>query len=102
MEESEAVLKWQGWIREQAESGKSVAGFCRERKVNRQAFFRWRKRLKAARVSKAAGFIEMSAAEEPRKVLRITTPGGYGVEVPLCDDKRADEGLFLRVLGALR
>jgi len=103
MAETDAATKWRVLIAEQARSGKSVTGFCRERGVSRDVFFRWRKRLKAGEGSKADGFIEVRAAEEePAKVLRITTPGGYRVELPWIEDVKAAEGMLLRVLGALR
>lgn len=43
--------RWQSWrevIRRQAESGLSVAAFCREQQVSPASFFAWRKKLSEA------------------------------------------------------
>ena len=103
MAESEAALKWRGLIAEQAKGEKSVVEFCRERGVSREGFFRWRKRLNAKGEPRDAGFIEVRAAEEgAAKVLKISTPEGYRVEVTFFEESKAAEGMLLKVLGALR
>ncbi len=43
-----ARRKWQRLISEQARSGQSGAGFCRERGLCRSHFYWWKKRLRAA------------------------------------------------------
>lgn len=66
--------KWQGLVSEQAASGKSVAGFCREKGLSDKLFYLWRKKLEGQK--EEARFIQVGA---PR-----------GVELEL------EEGLKLR------
>ena len=106
MEETEAALKWRRLVEEQAESGKNVAEYCRERGVSRDMFFRWRKRLQGpvARGGSGVrrdGFIEVRCPEEGERVLRVKTPQGYRMEIPV-KDQESCEGLALRMLAELR
>lgn len=43
---SEAAARWHGLILEQVESGKSVAAFCRVRRVPASQMFSWKKRFR--------------------------------------------------------
>ena len=57
-----ARTKWRRLISEQMRSGKSVAAFCRERKLRASHFYWWKKRL---RENTAARFVEVQVAESP-------------------------------------
>jgi len=62
MGKAETVARWRRLVREQAESGLSGAGFCRERALCRKSFYSWRKRLQAETESKPVsdrGFAEV-------------------------------------------
>jgi hypothetical protein len=67
--------KWRRLISEQMRSGKSVAAFCRERKLRASHFYWWKKRL---RENTAARFAEVQVAESPANV-----PGDSRIEVRL-------------------
>jgi hypothetical protein len=67
--------KWRRLISEQMLSGKSVAAFCRERKLRASHFYWWKKRL---RENTAARFVEVQVAEFPANV-----PGDSRIEVRL-------------------
>jgi hypothetical protein len=58
--------KWRRLISEQMRSRKSVAAFCRERKLCAPHFYWWKKRL---RENTAARFVELQVAESPANVV---------------------------------
>ena len=59
---AEAEAKWFGLIKEQEQSGQSVASFCRERGVPTSQIYAWKRRIRERAVS---GFVEVrSGAEE--------------------------------------
>jgi hypothetical protein len=70
-----AWTKWRRLISEQMRSGKSVAAFCRERKLCAPHFYWWKKRL---RENTTARFVEVQVAEAPSNV-----PGDSRIEVRL-------------------
>ncbi len=55
----EAWAKWRGLVREQSQSGQSIAAFCRERVLKSGQFFAWKKRLREA---EAAQFVSVEMA----------------------------------------
>jgi hypothetical protein len=57
-----AWTKWRRLISEQMRSGKSVAAFCRERKLCAPDFYWWKKRL---RENTTVRFLEVQLAESP-------------------------------------
>jgi hypothetical protein len=57
-----AWTKWRRLISEQMRGGKSVAVFCRERKLCAPHFYWWKKRL---RENTTARFVEVQVAESP-------------------------------------
>ena len=61
-----AWAKWRRLISEQMRSRKSVAAFCRERKLCAPHFYWWKKRL---RENTAARFVEVQVAESPANVV---------------------------------
>lgn len=70
-----AWTKWRRLISERMQSGKSVAVFCRERKLRASHFYWWKKRL---RENTAARFVEVQVAESPANL-----PGDSRIEVRL-------------------
>jgi transposase-like protein len=54
---AEAEARWGGLVFEQMGSGKSVAGFCRERGVPASQMFFWKKRFRDA---ESAKFVEVA------------------------------------------
>jgi predicted NACHT family NTPase len=47
----QARAKWRDLISEQQQSGKSIAGFCRQRGIRAWQFYEWKKRLSEAEAS---------------------------------------------------
>ena len=102
--------RWRYWrevVRRQAESGLSVAAFCREEQLAPASFFAWRKKLveadpqdefqapaqgangspeRNAKASHAAGAqfvpIELSPGPQSPASFEIVHPDGYRVVVP--------------------
>jgi hypothetical protein len=75
----QAWKKWHTLICEQVESGQTISAYCRQRGVNRQSFFAWKKRLSQ---DEAKGFVEVKVAKA------ITNPaepvrGSAAIEVRL-------------------
>ena len=59
-QKEEAWARWRGLISEQSESGKSIAGFCRDRELPVCQFYEWKKRLRQA---DTGNFVAVVAAE---------------------------------------
>jgi transposase-like protein len=57
MSREERVSNWRALVERQTESGKSAAAFCRERHINRQRFYAWRRRFRCD--PPGAGFIRL-------------------------------------------
>jgi hypothetical protein len=57
-----AWTKWRRLISEQMRSEKSVAAFCRDRKLRASHFYWWKKRL---RENTTARFVEVQVVESP-------------------------------------
>ena len=58
---AEAEVKWFGLIKEQEQSGQSVASFCRERGVRASQFYAWKQRI---RERAGSGFVEVRSGAE--------------------------------------
>lgn len=60
---SESVAKWKGILKEQARSGLSIAGFCREHGISQPSFYQWRRKLQeAASEAEEPTFVQLSVA----------------------------------------
>jgi hypothetical protein len=70
-----AWKKWRGLVSEQARSGQSVSGFCRERNLAASHFYWWKKRLQEEATTK---FVKVEVTEPA-----ASAPGDSGVEVRL-------------------
>jgi putative transposase len=74
---------WRQIIAGQQTSGQSVAEYCLERKLSPKSFYGWRRKLKIRSENQPEAFVELgSFGEKATRVLRVTTPGGYHLEVP--------------------
>jgi hypothetical protein len=62
---AEAWAKWGGLVGEQAESGQSIAAFCRERGLTSGQFFAWKKRLGEAEARQFVA-VEVAPAAEAK------------------------------------
>ena len=56
MRGAEAEGKWSGLVKEQEQSGQSVASFCRERGVRASQVYAWKQRI---RERAGSGFVEV-------------------------------------------
>lgn len=82
---AEAEAKWSGLIKEQEQSGQSVASFCRERGVRASQLYAWKKRL---RERSGSGFVEVRSGAEQASVgwrrngaIEVRLQGGRGLLV---------------------
>jgi hypothetical protein len=75
----EAEARWRGLVSDQVESGKSVAGFCRERGVPASQMFSWKKRFREAA---AAKFVEVAVKPQLETAPAFPARGG-AIEVRL-------------------
>lgn len=84
---SEAEARWRGLVSEQAESGKSVAAFCRERGVPASQMFSWKKRFREAVEAKFVEVAVKPALEPPaavpasRSAIELRLTGGRSLVV---------------------
>jgi transposase-like protein len=85
MRGAEAEAKWSGLIKEQEQSGQSVASFCRERGVRASQFYAWKQRI---RLRAGSGFVEVRSGAEPASAgrrrngaIEVRLHGGRGLLV---------------------
>jgi hypothetical protein len=82
----EDLLRWRGLVSEQAASGRSVAGFCRDRGLREWQLYEWKKRLRATEVTpfiavEVATTESASAQPGPMSGLEIRHRCGWSVIV---------------------
>jgi hypothetical protein len=82
---AEAEAKWSGLIKEQEQSGQSVASFCRQRGVRASQFYAWKKRICERTGS---GFVEVRSGAEQASAgwrrngaIEVRLHGGRGLLV---------------------
>ena len=85
MRGAEAEEKWCGLIKEQEQSGQSVASFCRERGVRASQLYAWKKRI---RERTGSGFVEVRSGAEQAglgwrrsRAIEVRLHGGRGLLV---------------------
>ena len=85
MRGAEAEAKWSGLIKEQEQSGQSVASFCRERGVRASQFYAWKQRI---RERAGSGFVEVRSSAEQASAgfrrngaIEVRLHGGRGLLV---------------------
>lgn len=71
--------RWRGLLRRQAESGLSVAEFCRRRDVSEASFYQWRKRLRTVPLPAELG----TGQSSPGPFLPLSVVGAAGIEIEL-------------------
>ena len=76
---TEAEARWRVLLSEQMGSGKSVAAFCRERRVPASQMFSWKKRFREA---EAAKFVEV-AVKPAVETTPSTATRGRAIELRL-------------------
>ena len=54
-----SAVEWRGYVQAQAESGLSIAEFCRREGLRKAGFYAWRKRLKL--IKPQAEFIRLDS-----------------------------------------
>ena len=75
--------QWRQIIAAQETSGQSVAGYCLEHGLGEKNFYARRRKLKTKTENKLKGFVELASFDQKTPgLLRVTTPGGYQLEVP--------------------
>ena len=73
MNQNEKITYWQGVIREQKESGLSVASFCRNHHLAEWKFYYWRRRDNAPlKLNDSSGFVELDFSSHPPGLSGIT------------------------------
>jgi transposase len=72
--------KWRSLVAEQAESGQSVAAFCRAREVPESQFYYWKKRLREVATPP---FVEVQVAQPHLSPRRSRSAAGATIEVRL-------------------
>ena len=75
-------LRWRGLLAEQKESGKSIAGFCRDRGMPVWQFYEWKKRLRQA---ESASFVavELVASQTAAAVITPAAVQSAAIEIRL-------------------
>jgi hypothetical protein len=82
MNRDERTAYWHGLVDEQAQSGLSVAAFCRERHLKVEQFYRWRRRFQPqAGKGTTEGFLQLIPASrqvsQHSGILLHFSPGLY-------------------------
>lgn len=105
-------LHWRGVQQRQAESGLSVASFCRQESISAPSFYTWRRKLKvrdgeAQQENQQAGAKAISVAQllpvkiessAPLASVRIFLPQGVAIDAPA----NMDHNGLVDLLRALR
>lgn len=105
-------LHWLGVLEQQAESGLSVASFCRQQSISAPSFHAWRRKLKerdvearqgnrqpGAKAISAAGLLPVRIeSSAPATSVRILLPQGVAIDIPSSINHSALSNL-LRALG---
>ena len=101
MSRPSAVERWRGLLRQQAESGLSVAEFCRRRDVSEASFYQWRKRLRVepltaealSRPASAGAFLPLSVVGTAG--VEVELPCGAMVRIPAGDQRTLEQVITL-------
>jgi len=95
--------RWQGILRQQADSGVSVRQFCREHQLAESSFYFWRRELgrRGREEGPAAAFVPVEVTPEaPARAagkIEIALPGGWRVRL----DGTVDRTVLADVLAAV-
>ena len=90
---------WRSVLDRQAESGQSVASFCRQESLSAASFYAWRRKLKGRDVADGPQLVPVQIAPVPTSApVRIYLPDGVAIDAPLTIDASALASL-VKVLG---
>jgi hypothetical protein len=94
----ERVRAWRDMITDWKRSGQTVNAFCRERKLTRSNFDRWRRILSAgpAKSKTPLSFVPLGVVAEP--MAEVLLPSGVVLRLPLASSPDA----ITRLVGAVR
>ena len=76
--------EWRSLLREQEESGQSVAAFCRSRGLRKSQFYYWKKRLREVA---APQFVELQVAKPTLRMRHLNPAAGSTIEVRLSNGR---------------
>ncbi|HVH86148.1 MAG TPA: hypothetical protein VM912_05445 [Terriglobales bacterium] len=76
--------EWRSLLREQEESGQSVAAFCRTRELRKSRFYYWKKRLREVATPQ---FIELQVAKPSLRMRHLNAPPVGTIEVRLSNGR---------------
>jgi len=98
MTRAERRTQWRTIIQNQATSGMSIAGYCRNAQIKPSYFYTWRRRLREQQLS-TGGFLELIPDQLTGAVsgIRIRLSGRLCIEV----DRGFDPPTLRAVIGAL-
>ena len=82
----EKILAWRATLAAWTQSGQSINAFCRERKLTRSNFDRWRRILavEPRESPQASAFVPVRVIPDP--VVEVILPSGVRLRVPLGAD----------------
>ncbi len=76
----EERTRWRGLLAEQKESGKSIAGFCRDRRLPVWQFYEWKKRL---RQTATASFVAVELVASQTAAAAITPAAVHSAPIEI-------------------
>src|SRR5689334_12195963 len=74
-QKEEERQRWCGLLSEQKESGKSIAGFCRDRGLPVWQFYEWKKRLRSVETTSFVAVEVIRPESLPRPAASACVPG---------------------------
>ena len=94
--------EWDQIIARQQSSGKTISEYCRDENLSEKGFYGWRRRLRLKPGAPCEGFMRINPVVEKNSdpVVRIHTPGGCCLEIPLQQADGAYVKSILEALGA--
>lgn len=91
MTKEDRASNWQKFVQEQAESGLNAASFCKDRRINPQRFYFWRRRFKGdPDATKGPGaFLELvPSSKDHGSGIRIRVAERFSIELERHFDPR--------------
>jgi hypothetical protein len=83
MNRDERTAYWHGLVDEQAQSGLTVAAFCRERHLKVEQFYRWRRRFRPQPAQVVTGgFLQLiPSSKQSSSGIRLHLRNGLWIEL---------------------
>jgi transposase-like protein len=82
-QKEEERIRWRELLSEQQESGKSIAGFCRDHGLPVWQFYEWKKRLRSAEAEPFVAVEVVASAAVAAAASQATVPS-TPIEIRLC------------------